>query len=105
MKVLFIIVSYNGMAWLERCLGSVVAQAVPGTQVDLFVVDNDSTDGSADFVEAHFPQARLTRCAENLGFTAANNLGFAYAMRKGYDYVYLLNQDAWLEEGALAALL
>ena len=105
MKVLFIIVSYNGMAWLERCLGSVVASSVPGTQVDLFVVDNDSTDGSADFVEAHFPQARLTRCAENLGFTAANNLGFAYAMRKGYDYVYLLNQDAWLEEGALAALL
>ena len=105
MKVLFIIVSYNGMAWLKRCLGSVVASSVPGTQVDLFVVDNDSTDGSADFVEAHFPQARLTRCAENLGFTAANNLGFAYAMRKGYDYVYLLNQDAWLEEGALAALL
>ena len=105
MKVLFIIVSYNGMAWLERCLGSVVASSVPGTQVDLFVVDNDSTDGSADWVEARFPQARLTRCAENLGFTAANNLGFAYAMRKGYDYVYLLNQDAWLEEGALAALL
>ncbi len=104
-KVLFIIVSYNGMAWLERCLGSIAASSVPGTQVDLFVVDNDSTDGSADFVEAHFPQARLTRCAENLGFTAANNLGFAYAMRKGYDYVYLLNQDAWLEEGALAALL
>ncbi len=105
MKVLFIIVSYNGMAWLERCLGSVVAQVVPDTQVDLFVVDNDSTDGSADFVEARFPQARLTRCAENLGFTTANNLGFDYAMRKGYDYVYLLNQDAWLEEGALAALL
>ena len=104
-KVLFIIVSYNGMAWLERCLGSVVASSVPGTQVDLFVVDNDSTDGSADFVEARFPQAKLTRCAENLGFTAANNLGFAYAMRKGYDYVYLLNQDAWLEEGALAVLL
>ncbi|MBO7510341.1 MAG: glycosyltransferase family 2 protein [Bacteroidales bacterium] len=118
MKVLFIIVSYNGMAWLERCLGSVVAQSavaggqgdaaassVAGTQVDLFVVDNDSTDGSADFVEARFPQVRLMRCAENLGFTAANNLGFAEAMRKGYDYVYLLNQDAWLEEGALAALL
>lgn len=104
-KVLFIIVTYNGMPWLERCLGSVVAQAAPDTQVDLFVVDNDSTDGSADFVEARFPQAKLTRCAENLGFTAANNLGFEYAMRKSYDYVYLLNQDAWLEEGALAALL
>lgn len=119
MKVLFIIVTYNGMAWLERCLGSVVAQgtslsggqgdaaasSAAGTQVDIFVVDNDSTDGSADFVEARFPQVRLMRCAENLGFAAANNLGFEYAMRKGYDYVYLLNQDAWLEEGALAALL
>lgn len=105
MKVLFIIVTYNGLPWLERCLGSVASQVVPGTQVDIFVVDNDSTDGSADFVEARFPQVRLMRCAENLGFAAANNLGFEYAMRKGYDYVYLLNQDAWLEEGALAALL
>ena len=114
LRVLVLVVTYNGLPWLERCLGSVAAQAVPGAQpgtgdagmqVDLFVVDNDSADGSADYVEARFPQARLVRSAENLGFTGANNLGFAYAMEKDYDYVYLLNQDAWLEEGALAALL
>ena len=93
-KVLVIVVAYNGMQWLERCLGSVSA-------ADLFVVDNDSTDGSADFVQSHFPSTKLVRSAENLGFSAANNLGMEYALGHGYDYVYLLNQDAWLEEGAL----
>ena len=96
-KVLVIVVAYNGMQWLERCLGSVNA--------DLFVVDNDSTDGSADFIQSRFPQAHLVRSAENLGFSAANNLGMEYALKHGYDYVYLLNQDAWLEEGALEKLV
>ena len=98
-RVLVIIVVYNGMHWLERCLGSVYADA------DLFVLDNDSTDGSADFVASHFPRAKLVRSAENLGFSKANNLGFEWAVKKNYDYVYLLNQDAWLEEGALEKLL
>ena len=98
-KVLVIVVAYNGMRWLERCLGSVFAEA------DVFVVDNDSTDGSADFVASRFPKAKLVRSAENLGFSKANNLGFEWALRKGYDYVYLLNQDAWLEEGALEKLV
>lgn len=98
-KVLFIVIAYNGMQWLERCLGSVPAWA------DLYVFDNDSTDGSADFVTARFPRARLVRSAENLGFSRPNNLGFEYARKHGYDYVYLLNQDAWLEEGALEKLV
>ena len=109
-RVLVIVVAYNGMHYLERCLSSVTA--APGTNkadsalgVDVFVVDNDSTDGSADFVQAHFPQVKLVRSAENLGFTGGNNLGFRYALEKGYDFVYLLNQDAWLEEGALETLV
>ena len=47
----------------------------------------------------------LVRSADNLGFTGGNNLGFQYALERGYDYVYLLNQDAWLEEGALETLV
>lgn len=134
-KVLVIVVTYNGKQWLSRCLGSVsadgvsvsavgVPETVPptankaqnevgGTEIvpsialkaDLFVVDNDSTDGSADFVQANFPAAKLIRSAENLGFSKANNLGMQYAMDHGYDYVYLLNQDAWLEEGSLDKLV
>ena len=97
-KVLVIVVTHNGMRWLERCLSSVAL-------ADVYVLDNDSTDGSADYVQAHFPQVHLVRSADNLGFTGGNNLGFQYALERGYDYVYLLNQDAWLEEGALEKLL
>ena len=99
MKVLVIIVTFNGMRWLERCLGSVYADA------DLYVFDNNSSDGSADYVEEHFPHATLIRSAENLGFSKPNNQGFEYAIAQGYDYVYLLNQDAWLEPGALERMI
>ena len=108
-RVLVIVVVYNGRRWLDRCLGSVLpgdgASCGEALQVDAFVWDNDSTDGSADFVAAHYPQAKLVRSADNLGFSAPNNRGFAHALRNGYDYVYLLNQDAWLLPGALATLV
>ena len=96
-KVLVIVVTYNGMPWLERCLGSVDA--------DLFVWDNASKDGSADYVARHFPQAHLVRSAENAFFAHPNDEGLRWAVDHGYDYAYLLNQDAWLEEGALETLL
>ena len=106
-KVLVIVVTYNGLHWLERCLRSVAGDpsASLGMTTDVYVWDNDSTDGSADFVAAHFPQAHLVRSAENLGFSKANNMGFEWAIKKGYDYVYLLNQDAWLAPGALETLV
>lgn len=97
-KVLVIVVAHNGMHWLESCLSSVAKE-------DVYVLDNDSTDGSADYIQSHFPKMHLVRSADNLGFTGGNNLGFQYALERGYDYVYLLNQDAWLEEGALEKLL
>jgi len=102
MKILVIVVTFNGMPWLDRCLGSVRASEVPA---DLYVWDNDSTDGSADWVQGHFREARLVRSADNLGFAEANNMGMRYALDKGYDYVYLLNQDAWLEPATLGTLV
>ena len=106
-RVLVIVVTYNGLHWLERCLRSVAGDpsASLGMTTDVYVWDNDSTDGSADFVAAHFPQAHLVRSADNVGFSKANNMGFEWAIKKGYDYVYLLNQDAWLAPDALEALV
>ena len=98
MKVLVVIVIHNGMKWLERCLGSVKV-------ADVFAVDSASTDGSADFVEANFPVVHLVRKKDNIGFGAGNNLGLKYAIDGGYDYVYLMNQDAWLEEDTLEKLV
>ena len=102
MRILVIVVTFNGRKWLERCLGSVRASEAPA---DLYVWDNDSTDGSADWVQGHFPEAKLVRSADNLGFAEANNMGMRYALDKGYDFVYLLNQDAWLEPSTLGTLV
>ena len=98
MKLLVVVVTYNGLKWLDKCLGSI-------SGADIYVVDNASSDGSADWVAEHYPQAVLVRNSENAGFAAANNLGMQYALDKGYDFVYLLNQDAWVLPGTFEALL
>jgi len=92
-RILTIVVTYNGMQWIDRCLSSVCSSTMPS---DLFVYDNCSTDGTADYVGEHFPAAHLVRSEENLGFAAANNAGMKYALKEKYDFVYLLNQDAWV---------
>jgi len=97
-KILVVIVTYNGLKWLEKCLGSI-------SGADVLVVDNASSDGSAEFIKANFPDVRLVQNAENKGFTDANNYGFKYALENGYDYVYLMNQDAWLEPDTLPKLI
>lgn len=72
-----IIVSYNTHDLLQRCVQSVLASAAPAARqlhVDVLVVDNASSDGSAAMIAREFPQVRLLAQQENLGFTGANNL-------------------------------
>lgn len=97
-KVLTIVVTYNGMKWLDKCLSSIRESSLHS---DLFIVDNGSTDGSIDFIKKNVPDAVFIESKENLGFGAANNLGLRYAVENGYDFVYLLNQDAWIEPDLL----
>ena len=101
-KVLTIIVTYNGMKWMERCLSSVCNSSVAS---DIYIVDNGSTDGTQDFIKANYPQAIFMQNTENSGFGKANNYGLLYAVDKGYDYVYLLNQDAWVEKDTFKILI
>ena len=101
-KLLTIIVTYNGMQWLERCLASVRNSE---THSDIFIVDNGSTDGSIEYIKNNYPEAILIESKENLGFGRANNLGFKYAVKNGYENVYLLNQDAWIEPGLLGRMV
>lgn len=100
--ILTIVVTFNGMKWIGRCLGSVRASAVPS---DIMVVDNGSDDGTPEWVQENFPEAILTRNRENLGFGAANNLGIRFALDHDYRYVYLLNQDAWVFPETFGTLL
>lgn len=101
-SLLVIIVIYNGMKWLDKCLSSVINSSI---KADLFIVDNGSTDGSIEYIKKNYPDAQFIISKENLGFGKANNLGFRYALDHNYDYVYLLNQDAWVLQDTIAKLV
>lgn len=96
-----IIVTYNGMQWIDRCLGSVVSR----DSHRVFVVDNGSSDGTPDYIRIRFPGVHLIQPGNNLGFGIANNLGIAEAIRNGVEAVFLLNQDAWVAERSIAKLV
>ena len=102
MKILTIIVTYNGMRWAQRCLQSLRDSEV---HTDIYVIDNGSTDGTQAFIREHFPEAVMVQNARNEGFGRANNRGLRYALEHGYDYVYLLNEDAWIMPSTLGLSL
>lgn len=101
MDLSIVVVNYNAADQLKRCLSSIYANA-EGVALEAIVVDNASSDGSADMVAARFPQARLIRNTANLGYTRANNAGIAAA--RG-ELVLLLNNDTEILPGALAGLV
>lgn len=101
-SILTIIVTYNGMKWMDRCLRSVSESSM---KVDILIVDNGSTDGTQEFIKNNYPDITFIQSQENLGFGKANNIGLQYAVDKCYDYVYLLNQDAWVEANTFETLI
>jgi GT2 family glycosyltransferase len=100
-KVSVLIVSYNTRDMTVECIASVFAQ--PGSGLcEIIVVDNNSMDGSADAIAARFPNVRLVRSAENLGFARANNVAAQHA---SCDLILLLNPDTVVLDDAIAKLV
>ena len=102
--VAVVIVNYNAGPFLSRCLDSLERQTVHGFRT--IVVDNASTDGSADGIEHRSNGIELIRAGRNLGFAAGNNLGVTRAGNA--KWIALLNPDAfaapnWLERLLAAA--
>jgi len=102
MKLLVVIVTYNAMQWAERCFDSLRRSTIVP---DVFVVDNGSTDGTQTYIQKHYPEVMFQLSKENLGFGKANNIGLQYALDNNYDYVYLLNQDAWVMSDTFEKLI
>lgn len=92
-----IIVSYNTVELLRQCIEKLYENS-PGIEMEVFVVDNDSADGSAEMVREEFPQVHLIANDTNRGFGAANNQ--AWELSKGR-YILLLNPDAFVKPEAI----
>jgi GT2 family glycosyltransferase/glycosyltransferase involved in cell wall biosynthesis len=97
-----VIPNWNGKDLLEKYLPSVLAAMSGHPDNEIIVVDNGSTDGSAEFVRAAFPSVKVLALPENLGFGGGSNAGFREARN---DIVVLLNSDMRVEAGFLAPLV
>ena len=101
MKLSIIVVSWNTREILADCLNSVY-QHPPKDSFELILVDNASTDGSAEMVAEQFPQARLIKSETNLGFAQGNNLAVPLCVGQ---YVLLLNPDTIVKQNGLQSLI
>jgi GT2 family glycosyltransferase len=90
--VMVVVPNWNGLNETRSCLDALVKVTYP--RVEVIVVDNGSTDGSVDALQAEYPQVMLLPLSDNVGFAGGNNHGLRHALRWGADYVLLLNNDA-----------
>lgn len=97
MKLSIVIVNYNVEYFLEQCLLS-VRNAMPGIEGEVWVVDNNSVDGSMRMLQEKFPEVKVIANKENVGFSKANNQ--AIAASSG-EFVLLLNPDTVIEADTL----
>jgi hypothetical protein len=100
MDISIVIVNWNTRELLLDCLASLYA-TVRALRFEVFLVDNSSSDGSVEAVQAQYPQVIIIRNEKNLGFAAANNKALRVMQGK---YALLLNTDTVLTDGAIATL-
>lgn len=100
--IIVILVNYNRKEFLPDCLDGLRAQEA--IKFETVMVDNGSTDGSLELIEEQYPEVRIIRAGENLGFAGGNNRGMAWGLEHGAKICVLLNDDTipdprWLVEG------
>ena len=95
--VSIVLVNYNQPEYTAQCLDS-IAEAPPQSSYELILVDNASADGSAGWLEQHYPQVKLIRSPKNGGIAGGNNLGIRAAAGR---YILLLNNDTLVIPGTI----
>lgn len=97
-----VIPTWNGCDLLEKYLPAVISAVAANPRNEIIVVDNGSTDGTAQLIRLHFPSVRLVALERNLGFGGGSNAGIRAARN---DVVVMLNNDMRVEPDFLAPLL
>lgn len=103
-KVFIIVLNFNGKKDTLECLKSIVKLQIIRYKLQAIVVDNGSTDGSAEGIEERYKDIKILRNKKNLGFAGGNNVGIKYALDNGADWVFILNNDTVVPENFLDLL-
>lgn len=96
-----IIVNWKVRALLEKCLDSII-ENTEGYQVNIYVVDNDSHDGTSEMIMMEYQEVKMIALPRNIGFAAANNLALKQAKAKNY---ILLNPDTEIMPGFFSTII
>ncbi len=102
-KISVVVVSWNTKQLLKDCISSLMVELGSlGLESEIFVIDNDSKDGSGEMIANEFPSVNLIQNTENVGFGRACNQGIEKSLG---EYVFLLNPDTVVLPGSIAQLL
>lgn len=101
-NVYIIIVAYNAMRWVDKCLSSLEGSTV---KVKVVVVDNCSKDETVGYIKKNYSHVKIIVNSINVGFGQANNQGIEYAYTNGATHFFLLNQDAWILPDTIEKLI
>jgi GT2 family glycosyltransferase len=104
-RVAAVLAAYNRRDLTLACLRSLQAQRLPGVTLDLFVLDDASSDGTGEQIAAQFPEATLLHGNGQLYWNGGMRRAFAAAIAGDYDYYLWMNDDTHLDDGALGLLL
>jgi hypothetical protein len=102
-RVAVVILNWNGKADTLECLESLMRMTY--RDFEAVVVDNGSSDGSAEAIGAEYPHVTLLQTGVNLGYAGGNNAGVRWVMEKEFDYVLILNNDTIVSENLLGELV
>jgi cellulose synthase/poly-beta-1,6-N-acetylglucosamine synthase-like glycosyltransferase len=101
-KVAVAIPTYNGWDWTSKCIES-IRKTRDQSHCDIWVIDDASTDGTSERLADRYPEVRIIKNSENLGFLKSCNN--AFLQLQNYEWVFLLNNDTEVNEGFLLEAL
>jgi len=102
-KVFIVILNWNGKEDTLACLESV--RRIDYANYEVVVVDNASSDGSAEAIRSLFPEVTVIETGNNLGYAGGNNVGLRYAIKNGSSYILILNNDTVVDPKIIVELV
>lgn len=101
-RISVIIVTFNSLSDIGECIDSILSQKSSKCEIEIIVVDNNSIDGTPEYVRSQYPNVKVIRNSTNLGYSGGNLIGLKYATG---DYIFILNPDIILDENCISSLI